>query len=100
MTPDALSAFAGLRERLDRRSPESADLVKLLSAVDELEPDAIAVLAMVAERLAMGRKQYTDLDVATDKRNYIAELMAELLDGQAYAAMQLVRLSRGETRPR
>lgn len=66
----------------------------IVAALDELEPDALEVLAVVAERLAMGRRTYGDLNITTDGRDYGGELLNEIADGLAYSAMALVREQR------
>jgi hypothetical protein len=53
--------------------------------------DEAAVLALVAERLAMGRRAYGELRPATDPRSFEREALEEAADGLVYVAAALVR---------
>lgn len=62
----------------------------IADACDRLTGDELEVLARIADRLVMGRKQYGELCLKTDRRDFDSELLAELLDACAYAAMRLI----------
>ena len=64
---------------------------RLIAAVAQLEPDAVAILASVAERLVLGRKQYGDMNLQTDKRAFGREALEEAYDGLVYVASALLR---------
>jgi len=49
------------------------------------------VLALIAERLSMGRNQYGPLDV-NDGRDWEMEALEEALDGCAYLASAILKL--------
>jgi hypothetical protein len=67
---------------------------RLAVAVSKLEPDAVEVLAVIAERLVMGREKYGDLTVNQDDRNWWREFGEEMADGAVYAACKLLAESR------
>jgi hypothetical protein len=56
-----------------------------------LNDDELAVLCVVAERLAKGRAAYAPLNLATDRRNFLAEASEEAIDAALYIAMHTVR---------
>lgn len=62
---------------------------RLAALVAQLEPDAVLILERIAERLVMGRKQYGDLNLATDRRDFRKEAIAEALDMSVYLASLL-----------
>lgn len=64
---------------------------RILAALDALGPDEAEVLALVAERLAKGRRQYGELHPATDPRRFEREALEEAADGLVYVAAALVR---------
>lgn len=70
-----------------RRKPRS----ELAALVKQLEPDAQQVLLEIARRLVAGRRQYGDLSIADDQRDWREELLAELLDGTVYGAVALIQ---------
>jgi hypothetical protein len=72
---------------------EEASLERIQAALVQLEPQALEVVAMIAERLVVGRKRYGDLDVR-DGRNWSEELQAELMDGSVYACCWLLANTR------
>jgi len=61
---------------------------------ESASPDELAVVAKVAERMHAARGIYGALELATDPREFKAEIAAEAFDGMSYAAMQLVREER------
>lgn len=63
---------------------------QLLARIEALEPDERKIVEAIVERLEMGRKQYGAWNV-NDGRDYEAETLAELLDGCAYLAAEIVR---------
>jgi hypothetical protein len=67
---------------------------RIAAALAELGPDEAEVLALVAERLAMGRRQYGELRPATDPRSFGREALGEAADGLVYVAAALVRSGR------
>jgi len=60
----------------------------------ELNADEIEVLALVAERLVMGRIQYGPLNIDRDPRDWGLESRAEILDKTAYDAIQMIKFLR------
>lgn len=56
--------------------------------------EAAALAPAVRERLDLGRERYGPLDLATDQRDFTAEMREELIDALAYAAMESVRQRR------
>jgi hypothetical protein len=66
-------------------------LVRLTTVVEQLGPDEVAVLLLVAQRLRKGRVQYGNLDVAHDPRCFPVEALEEAADGLVYAAAALMR---------
>jgi len=75
---------------------------RLNAAVEALEPDAIELLAYIAERLVAGRAVYGDLDLDTDPRHWHREVLAEDADGLVYraaAAVCALRKTKGQHPP-
>jgi hypothetical protein len=66
-------------------------LERIFAAIDALGSDEREVLAVVAERLAMGRRLYGELHPATDPRDFAREALEEVADGLVYCAAALVR---------
>jgi hypothetical protein len=64
---------------------------RILAALAKLGADESAVLALVAERLAMGRELYGELHVADDARDFAREALEEAADGLVYVAAALVK---------
>ncbi|MFW5875727.1 MAG: hypothetical protein ACOCXM_03225 [Myxococcota bacterium] len=64
---------------------------RLDAAAGALGDDEIRVLALVAERLAMGRRQYGPLELQTDGRAFHQEALEEAADGLVYTAAALIR---------
>lgn len=64
---------------------------RILAALGTLGPDEAELLALVSERLAMGRRQYGELHPATDPRSFEREALEEAADGLVYVAAALVR---------
>lgn len=64
---------------------------RILAALDSLGADESEVLALIAERLAMGRRQYGELHPATDPRDFGHEALEEGADGLVSVAAALVR---------
>jgi hypothetical protein len=56
----------------------------------ELGNDEQRVVLAIAQRLALGRRQYGALDLATDQRTWMREAYEEALDMSNYLAMALV----------
>ena len=67
---------------------------RLQSLIDLLEPDAREVLETIAERMVGGRRQYGDLVIDRDARDFRQEFAEEMLDGAVYAAIETVRQKR------
>lgn len=64
---------------------------RLFAAVAGLEPDAVTVVAFVAERLLKGRKAYGDLSLKEDRRDFRKELSEEFADAVVYASCDILR---------
>jgi len=63
------------------------DARKALDAtLDQLEPDAVATIAYLADRLLMGQRYYGKIDLATDPRDWVKERREELGDLLVYTA--------------
>ncbi len=72
-----------------------ADLAgRLVQIAAELGTDELRVLVAIAERLRAGRRRYGGLHLATDRRNWCAEAMAEMLDCAVYLSCGLLRGAR------
>lgn len=61
---------------------------RLLEAAEAVGPRALEILTSIAERLAMGAKQYGG-DFDDKPREWVAEALAENLDGLVYLTMAL-----------
>jgi hypothetical protein len=68
----------------------------LLTVVKRLGPDEVALLALIAERLLLGRRRYGELHLATDRRDFQHEALEEAADLAVYAAAGLLREKRGK----
>lgn len=67
-------------------------------AIVQLEPDALELLVLIAERLVAGRKLYGSLDLDTDKRDWSREALEEDSDGLVYrAAMSVLALRKSRS---
>jgi len=69
-------------------------VTRIHGLIELLEPDALEVLETIAERLIMGRRQYGDLVIDRDARDFRQEFAEEMLDGAVYAAIETVRQKR------
>lgn len=63
----------------------------LFSATANLGEDELLVLARIAQRAEMGRRQYGDLHLADDPRNFRKESAEELVDACFYTTCELLR---------
>lgn len=76
-------------------SPGGADpRAAVLAALDQLGPDEVEVLFEVAAGLLAGRRVYGELRLDTDRRDHEREVLDEVRDGLAYAAMAAIRRRR------
>jgi hypothetical protein len=66
----------------------------IAAAVTVLRGDELEVLALVAQGLARGRRQYGYLDLAVDRRDMVGETLEEIRDGLVYIGAALVRQRR------
>lgn len=76
------------------RKPVTVMLNELQSMLLRLEPDAIEVMHMQAQRMLAGRKQYGDLVIDKDQRDFLVQALEEYLDGSNYLAVELLKLLR------
>lgn len=53
--------------------------------------DERRIVDLIADRLEHGRKQYGDLDLARDKRDWNQEALEEALDLAVYLAIALIK---------
>jgi hypothetical protein len=67
----------------------SFNSLRIQRIVDQLNPDELSVLERIAKRLLMGQKQYGELNLANDKRDWNEELRQELLDVIVYAVIAM-----------
>jgi hypothetical protein len=67
---------------------------RLATVARILAPDELAVLVLIAQRLALGRRRYGALDVVHDRRDFWREALEELADAAVYLAADLVRRRR------
>ena len=70
---------------------DAVSLNRLLTLARLLGADELAVLTLVADRLAQGQERYGLLDVATDRRCFRVEALEEAADGLVYVAVALMR---------
>ena len=77
---------------------EAEQRLELDSILEQLNEDERAVVLgaslMIARRILTGRKRYAPLDLATDRRNWLAEAAEEAADGLAYAVAAQVQHGR------
>jgi hypothetical protein len=59
-----------------------------------LRGDAKEVAIIVMRRLQAGQEQYGNMNVSGDGRDYLNEIMMELVDAPVYGAMQWVKTMR------
>lgn len=64
---------------------------RITQAASILGPDELEVLAVVAERLAEGRRRYGELRPESDRRDFALEALEEVADAMVYAAAGLIR---------
>jgi hypothetical protein len=72
---------------------------RLLRAVAMLDTDELAVLTLIATRLAQGRDTYGTLHLERDRRDFEHEALEELADALVYVGAALVQRTRGRRRP-
>lgn len=93
----ATSAYEGYREELRQLENELTETtesarkrhyMELTGHAVDLGADELRVLARIAERLTMGRRQYGELDV-DDGRDWREEATQEALDMAVYLALRL-----------
>lgn len=76
-----------------------SDLGELVTIYEGLEEQAKVVLLDIARRLKAGQREYGNMDVNKDPRDYFQEAAEEALDFAVYAAMERLRRSRLEWKP-
>lgn len=64
---------------------------QLSDAATRLGVDEMRVLVAIAARLALGRRQYGDLDIASDTRDWRREALEEQLDWLVYDTIDTLR---------
>ena len=74
------------------------DLERLNEIAEGLGPDELAVLIQIAERIAMGRDQYGELDIDKDRRDFSDEAAEEAQDALVYIAAGKIRTQRQRSR--
>jgi hypothetical protein len=67
---------------------------RLLRAVAVLGTDELAVLTLIATRLAQGRDTYGTLHLERDRRDFPREALEEVADGMFYVGAALVQRTR------
>lgn len=82
--PDNHITLPAARERAALRA-------RIDDAVDRLGADELRVLALVAERLAAGRRSYGELRLHSDARDWRQEMAEEVADALVYAACALAQ---------
>lgn len=65
-----------------------ASIRRIAILCGELGPDELRVVERVAERMCMGRRQYGELCIRSDTRNWRKQTHEELLDAVAYLAIE------------
>jgi hypothetical protein len=78
----------------ERGAGEVTHRDRILGALSQLGEDEAEVLALAAERLAIGRRAYAELHLDADKRDFRLEALEECADGLVYVAAALARLRR------
>jgi hypothetical protein len=72
--------------------------LELDAILDQCNEDERAVIVdtalAIARRMLTGRQRYAPLDLATDRRDWLAETSEELADGLAYVQMALLQRRR------
>lgn len=64
---------------------------KLYEHARQLHGDELRVLSTLAERLAMGRRQYGPLRIENDQRDWRKEAAEEALDLSVYLTIDLLK---------
>lgn len=70
--------------------PATRYRAELAAVVDGLGADEVRTLLYLAQRLAMGARQYGALDLASDRRDWDDEARAETADLAVYATFALL----------
>lgn len=79
---------AGTLEVVDNARPFR---MRIWNALKDMSADEANLVALVAERVAAGRKQYGELVINKDPRRMLNEAGLELVDATAYLAMEALR---------
>jgi hypothetical protein len=78
------------------QTPAPVDVDRVVARVRELATDELAVVDHVVRRLLdVGRRDYGELRLDTDKRDLQAEADDEIADWMIYNAMLRIRRARG-----
>lgn len=72
----------------------SHDHQRLASIASDLEPDALTALVEIAERLLVGQKQYGRINIDTDQRDWLQQMIEEQQDKDVYGTFLLIKLRR------
>lgn len=59
---------------------------------DNLKEDEKKIMDLLLARISAGRKVYGPWKIEKDKRDYIEEILMEVLDAMHYCAAQLLKL--------
>lgn len=69
-------------------------VARLVEIAETLGDDEREVLVLLADRLRLGFRAYGRLNIDRDERDWTNELMAEILDGEVYAAIAIIKARR------
>lgn len=87
-----------MSQRPPRIARAAAARRQLLRISAGLGADELAVLVLIAGRLAKGRDTYGPLHLDRDSRDFQREALEEVADGLSYSAMALVQRTRRRRR--
>jgi len=63
--------------------------------IAKLGTDELEVIRLLLRRTRQGQRQYGELEISTDGRNWVVQTLEECIDGLFYMAVQLIKVSRG-----
>lgn len=78
---------------------DKADAIEIAGIYLGLDPGAQRVLYRMAKRVQAGQRAYGNLNLETDRRDFLDELRDELLDGLFYLAAEEERMEMETVHP-
>lgn len=79
----------------ESRPASRADITRVAVKIGLLNADELEALEMLLDKLLAGKAKHGPLDLDTDTRDWLAEIVGEQLDTSFYAVFALIQRKRG-----